>query len=440
MDKLLCILSLILYSYAPPNQYSFLYCTVLFVSLLANALYLFIKDYKIEILGYNSIFSLSIILVTYIYPLFIYQISPNFSLFGYAYNERVITKASAMVNLAYAMYVCGYMYILRRDLRNNLIQARQSFQFRKLIADHQLPLFTKIALFLFLLIIVAGGLSFFQSQYGGDKSEQAGGLFRLIWVLFQTFCILLTIINLHFDKKVTYAIICAIMLILMIVGTRTLPLCVIIVMMYAICLKKNYTIKRIAAIGVIAFVLFSIVGRLRLGNTDLSDVAASDIGVWAYFEDFIVCTRNQYVIYDYVQHNGTTHGISSLGYILAVIPFAQSIVGMLFGLTDADMRSEAMTTKWEGTDVGLGTHIVGDVYLAFGLSGVILLFYMIGYVVAKSRRYMFMGNWKGTIIYLVLLSGSMFMCRSSFFYSLKNIVWSLIIISLFSGAVKKKSS
>lgn len=50
---------------------------------------------------------------------------------------------------------------------------------------------------------------------------------------------------------------------------------------------------------------------------------------------------------------------------------------------------------------------------------------------------MFLGNRKGTIIYLILLSGAMFMCRGSYFYSLKNIVWSLIIVSLF-GIIKKE--
>ena len=50
---------------------------------------------------------------------------------------------------------------------------------------------------------------------------------------------------------------------------------------------------------------------------------------------------------------------------------------------------------------------------------------------------MFLKNHKGTIIYLVLLSGALFMCRGSFFYSLKNIVWSLVLIFIF-GIVKKR--
>lgn len=438
MDNFFCLLSFLLYLLAP-NQYSFLYCAVLFGILLANAIYVFREDYKIEIFGFNTIFSLSIILVTYIYPLFIYQILPSFSLFSFDYNENVITKASAMVNIAYAMYVSGYMNIQQTDMKYRLINKRKTFQFPKLISEQKLSIFNKIVICLFVLIIITGGLNMFQSQYGGDKSVQASGIFGFVWVFFQTFCILIVISNLHYDKKSTYIIISLIMFILMSVGTRTLPLCVILLMMHALCLKRNISLSKIAAICVILFGLLSIVGRLRLGNANLSDVSTTEIGIWAFFEDFIVCSRNQYVIYDYVQKHGTTNGVSSMSYILSVVPFAQSIVGKIFGWSDSDMRSESLTTKWEDSDVGLGTHIVGDVYLAFGLIGVIILFYILGYIVAKSRRYMLLGYWKGTIIYLVLLAGSMFMCRGSFFYSLKNIVWSLLIISLFRGFVKRKS-
>lgn len=438
MDKIFCLVSFGLYLFAP-NHYSFLFCVLLLGVLLANAFYVFMKDCRIEILGFNTIFSLSIILVTFIYPLFIYQVLPSFSLFAISYNENVISKASAMVNIAYSMYVCGYMKILRSDIKNNLLTIRKEYQFPKLVTEQNLSLLNKIVITLFILIIVSGGLSMFQSQYGGDKSVHASVLFSLVWAIFHPLCILTVIANLYYKKIYTYTIIFVIMLIIMAVGSRTLPLCTIILVVYALCLKKNISIYKIATIGVTAFVLLSIVGRLRSGNTELSDVSSSEIGLLAYFEDFIVCTRNQYVIYDYVQTYGTTHGVSSLGYVLAVVPFAQSTAGKIFGWTDSEMRSESLTTKWGETDVGLGTHIVGDVYLAFGLSGVILLFYMLGYVVAKSRRNMLFGNHKGTIIYLVLLSGSMFMCRGSFFYSLKNIVWALIIISLLKGLIKRKS-
>lgn len=429
MDKLSCLISFALYICAP-TQYSFIYCVCLFVHILLNALYVYRKDKKYEIIGYNTIFSLSLILVTYVYPLFIYPIFPTFSLFSFSYNENVITKASAMVNLAYSFYVIGYMTILNKDKNTNLIACRKNFIFPTIISKSLLSLWTKVDIVLFLFIIGAGGLEMFYSQYAGDKSVHASGIFGFLWVFFQTYCILLTIINLRLNNRSTYIAIGLIMLILMAVGTRTLPLSFIILVTYSICIKKNLSLTKIAFIGISIFIALSLVGRFRLGNAGFSDISSTDIGLWAYLEDFIVCTRNQYVIYDYVQQRGTTLGVSSLGYILAIVPFAQSFVCALFGLSDADLRSESLTTKWESTETGLGTHIVGDVYLAFGMVGVVLLFYSLGYIVAKARREMFLGNWKGTIIYLVLVSGSMFMCRGSIFYCLKNIVWSLIIILL----------
>ena len=161
-----------------------------------------------------------------------------------------------------------------------------------------------------------------------------------------------------------------------------MPLCIVSLIFYAFCLKRKYSLKRILLYVVFAFIVFSIVGRLRLGpDQDLSGISANELGVLNYFEDFIVCSRNQYVIYDFVQRKGVTFGISALGYVLAVVPFSQSIVCSLFGLSDADLRSEVLTTKWASSDAGLGTHIVGDVYLAFGLFGVIFLFYLLTYLI-----------------------------------------------------------
>ena len=429
MDKLLCLISIGLFACAP-LQYSFTYCLLLFTHMLISVLYVYKKDIRYEVLGFNAIFSLSLILVTYIYPLVVYPVFPNFSLFGYSYNENVITKASAMVNMAYSFYAMGYMMVLNKDARTNLLAYKKNFDFPAIIPRKLLVPWTLIDVLFFVIIIAAGGLEMFYSQYAGDKSVKAGVVFSLLWVFFQTFSILLIIVNLKYNSKFTYFAIGLIMFLLMAVGTRTLPLCIILLVAYTVSIKKDFSLFKIAIMGVVLFGLLSLVGIYRHGSADLSAFSSTDIGLWAYLEDFIVCTRNQYVIYDYVQQKGTTLGVSSLGYILAVIPFMQSFVSSLFGLSDADLRSESLTTKWESTDTGLGTHIVGDVYLAFGLIGVVFLFFALGYIVAKSRGAMFRGSWKGAIIYLVLVSGAVFMCRGSFFYSLKNIVWSLLIVLL----------
>lgn len=37
-----------------------------------------------------------------------------------------------------------------------------------------------------------------------------------------------------------------------------------------------------------------------------------------------------------------------------------------------------------------------------------------------------MGSQSAFVIYYILLSGAIFMCRGSFFYSLKNLIWVLL--------------
>ena len=207
MDKLFCLLSIGLYAYAP-MQYSFSYCLCLFVHMLLNVLYVYKKDIKYEVLGFNAIFSLSLILVTYIYPLIVYPVFPNFSLFGYSYNENVITKATAMVNIAYSFYAMGYIFVLKKDIKRHLLACRKDFKFPAFISRNLLSLWTKMDVLLFVIIIAVGGLEMFYSQYAGDKSVKAGGAFGFIWVFFQTFCILLTIINLRYNLKMKLRALC----------------------------------------------------------------------------------------------------------------------------------------------------------------------------------------------------------------------------------------
>ena len=113
-----------------------------------------------------------------------------------------------------------------------------------------------------------------------------------------------------------------------------------------------------------------------------------------------------YAIYDHVNNESITYGISSLSYILAPIPFLQSFVSFLFDIPAYNMRSESLTSYWvlgEGNPLGLGTHIVGDIYLSFGFIGVLFLFYFFGKIVTSSRMKSRMGSQSAFVIYYIVL-------------------------------------
>lgn len=168
-----------------------------------------------------------------------------------------------------------------------------------------------------------------------------------------------------------------IILVLLSTGTRTLPLCVMSVYLCYYSLRYHLSIQKVFVTLFVAFVFLSLIGHWR-GGGELSSISDNELALFDYARDFIICNRNLYAIYDHVNNESITYGISSLSYILAPIPFLQSFVSFLFDIPAYNMRSESLTSYWvlgEGNPLGLGTHIVGDIYLSFGFIGV--LFYSI---------------------------------------------------------------
>ena len=94
------------------------------------------------------------------------------------------------------------------------------------------------------------------------------------------------------------------------------------------------------------------------------------------------------------------------------------------------MRSALITTKDTFGKVGnwgLGTNIVADVYLAFGILGVIILFLVMGYYVNRFR----VNSGQSTITlvcYTILLSYAVYLPRAEYFYFFRYFVWCIILL------------
>lgn len=424
------IIALVLYICAP-NIYSYSYCWILHIIFVCNALYT-IRCRNEEIVGFNTLFSFAFYGVTYIYPIFIYRIAPNYSLFAYQIDDTIITKATALANIAYASYAMAYAKRRYTIYIENI---------KPVVPYKSLNAILFICIFLFVAKICTGGFQATKSMYSGE-SYAVNPIANFISILFGTFTLFTCIANYKNNKRSIYLTLLLICSTLLWSGGRRTVLSFLILFFYYLYEHYRFSLTSIIITAVIGVVLFSAIGDYR-GGQEIGDVLSnSNVGAFEVAEDFIINSRNLYALYSYVQENSITYGISSLAYILAVIPFAQSIVSNLFGIPPYMMRSEMITTATaisEDSSLGLGTHIVGDVYVSFGLLGVILLFYFLGYVIRYSQRKMQSGIWSGIVIYLCLLANSIFMCRGAYFVSLQSICWVLFFTVIFRNIYKPQS-
>lgn len=424
MQYLLLIISIVLFAAAPSNAYSFSICLYAFCIFLAGALLSIYKLRKVEFFGFNLLFTISFFGCCYIFPLFIYNIDDSFSLFHHGYDYKVITKATCLASLAYSCYACGLLQNLPKLVYYKKIHPDKKIRIMDLNI-HPNSVFNTAILF-FVLFIIAGGYNYLDNQYANNVAE--GGIITYFYVLVTLIPVLLAYtLNCKFRKK--YIIGAGIFtMLLLLTGSRTHPLAVLLGGFYVYNTRHkipSYIIVLLLFLGVI-FMAF--IGATR-GGQELE--ADSTVGYWSAFLDLIVNNRNLFDAYSIVQSTNIAPTVL-IGPILAAIPMGQSLFCMLTGTPDYLMRSSAyITYEHFGADppLGLGTNIVGDVYIGGGLLAIFILFYLLGYLITKALHKIHINqnlNWY--IFYLCLVTSGIFICRGSFFLFFRPFIWTLAIL------------
>lgn len=439
---LLVFISFVLY-FSAPMSYSWSYCAVCAGVYIANAIMGIMPSFRNEPLSFGLFFSLTLFICSYVFPLVIYPLDANYSLFQFGYSPSVITKCTALTCLAHSLYWFGVSNAKERYYKYLLIK-------NLTIDDRMIGKISFFVIFLFIGFLFLGGLSYYTDQYLDGKMS-SNPAFSYLNVLFSTLAVTLACMLFYADKTSTYLKSCVILgiisLVILSTGSRTLPMYLILPMTYVYQKRYNVGIIRLAGLCFILLFVFVAIGRLRHEVITIEAISSysgnsSEIGYWDNMIDFIVCNRNLYDIYSAVDNDGILWGKNFLGSLLSVIPFAQGFVSRLFNIPSYQLDSAYFCTYsvfGERSSLGLGTHVVGDVYLAFGLIGVISLFYMLGYFITKLRNGMIVsGSHFMYIAYLYMLSYSVFLCRGSFFGAFKGIIWSALFLYLVRNYMAKK--
>lgn len=445
MQKTICILiaivSLILYMATTPG-YSWMFCAICATLYVFNSVVCVIPEIRKRPINFSLVFSLSLFATSFLFPIFVYPIDPSFSLFSFGYDASVINKCTALATLAHSIYWLGHV--------NNANKAYNKFIMKNIVIDDKMiSVFNKLVIILFIAFLFLGGLQYYTDRYlEGNMSMNIS--FQYLNVLFQTIAITLACMLYYAEKRsvffrscVTLGVICVLILA---TGSRTLPMYIILVLAYVYQKRYNASLVRMSLIGGGALLLFVIIGQLRNEVISLDQITSyriqkSELGYFDSFIDFIVCNRNLYDMYSYVDSDGILWGKNFLGSILSIVPFAQGIVSNLLGIPTYQLDSAYFCTYQifgSQASLGLGTHVVGDVYLASGLIGVICLFYFLGSFVAKLRNGMITNSHLMTLSYLYMLSYSIFICRGSFFGTAKGIIWMLVAIYIVNKFVLKR--
>lgn len=439
MLYLACIVAFGVYLFAP-NHYEWSYCQMCHLIYLAVAVYVYMQDRKVEKLGFHLIFSVAFYFTNFIYPVVVYPIDPEYVLFRFYFDETVITKSTALALFAYSLYAVGYTYGRRNTSRTCPKIPKQNISFS--VVKTLLWLTSG----LFVLFLLCDGLKFYSSQYQLGLGGQINPLAKYIVILLNPLMVLTCFSGFYISKekmrRLTFFVIVAFATLILLAGSRTLPLSIYILVFLYYAQAKRLSIVSIVLLVGLGMVGMSVIGDLRSEDVyDISQINTSENKWYDYGMDLIINNRNLYVLYDFAHTHGYTYGISMLAPILSTLPMLQSLVVNTFGIPEFMMSSSQLTTFLEfgkNPPIGLGTNVVGDVYVAFGLIGIICMFYVLGWLVSSMRNRMLSGSVVHSLIYYILAADAIYLCRSYYFLSLKTVVWGVVILWIFSKVYKSK--
>jgi oligosaccharide repeat unit polymerase len=432
--------SLFLYLFAP-NAYSYKYCLVIFMVYVVSIAWIISatvinKNY----FNFHVLFFISFLFVNFIYPIFLYPISPTyFSVFKKSFNEAVITKATALALLGSSSYILGVSICLRKKYPSP-IQL-------KIKTEKLQYLLSYLVYFIFAVILCYTGTEIIRGRFGATGTIPPGLL-----AIFQVSIGLAVILELErkkynksifsyirrINKPILILFLFYIFLFLY-VGDRGPAIQIILITLCAFSLF----VLPIRMKGLIFTVLAGMLILTFVGYARSKNITASESGVnnfisrgAAKFEvnslvdigmDLIVNNRNLYVGYDYANKNGLSYGQSMIRHLFAPFPGIPSLTTyVLFDSTPNELSSGSIITDISNSTYGLGSNIVIDLYMGFGLIGVFLFMFLLGYTVirfqikANQRK-----NFGYIIGYIFLVAYSVYLPRSTVFEPLRHILWAI---------------
>lgn len=442
MNKLLlfCVLIISVFLYFTATDiYSLSYCYVCFAFFLLAFIVLYKEKCRSNLICFEFIFTIAFFFTNYVYPLFYYPVTPYFSLFLLDFPEEFINKGCALATIGYISFALGSLSIK---------SPKQLVPFDKIRHKFRTPSsYVLIAVLLILLLIISLFPILLSGVYDGSWGE--GSIFKVladIFIFYLLFAKLTQgrpIKDIISRNKLLILFIIFYVIEITLIGNRGLFIRIVflILLLYTRFYRKLNTVILFLCIFAGMFLMYYI-GTIRGGGT----YEGIDNGMPVILEvgkDLTINNRSLYVLMDYYEQNGPNFGKTWLMNILSIVPFAQSFFINLTGISLHDINSASLVTDlhYKGSSVdmiGLGTNLIGDVFICFGLFGVIVFLYLLG----KALAYVYNMGMKGDMlcffIYSMMFMDCIILTRSTFFTSIRPILWGLALYYISRISVNSK--
>lgn len=411
-----------------PSMYSKEYCGIeaaLFC--FFSFFYLKHKIKRSYFLNFDTLFIFSFGCINYLHSVFIYPDDAFLPAFAFPYNMKIAPYALSVASVGIAAYMLGNICFERRPVveKKYILSGKMVSLLEKIAIIASVSLFFYVFFVLkinyglkhlyprlMILIIVLISLSCY-SKAIYLKQNSINGIIRLRTALVENkwniFAILLFSISLFY------------------IGSRGN---VIFLVLFSMGIFNKYYCKLkarfIIPLFLISIIFMSVMTLTRTSSINLLNSSIWDVAekgyesisksanpLWVVLLDLVVNARTLYDGIEYTISQGFLYGSSYVQYLFCFIPGGGVFfTSFLLGKTTLEVNTGEILTKFSHAPYGIGTNMIGDIYMNFSLIGVALLLFLFGILVSKCEN---CETKYQSFLYYSLLANSIYIPRSSIF-------------------------
>jgi len=430
------MLCLILHLLAP-IEYSFFYCLSIFILIIIGFTYFIKKTIKDgNYFHFNILFLLINIIIVFVYPLLLFPQDINILFFQFGFDYKQINKATSLCALFILTYLYGYLVSFYNKSKINIMPLNYINFFKYKNSEKLLKL---VLFFIFITVLLFYGTQF-NLRY--DEVQRNYPILTLFSIFLN---ILMTVRTYQNQDKIKNSLgmfikinmfpiililICSLLFLKL--GIRFFFLQIILptIVLYTI-FVRTIKLSKLIVFGIVFVIILYFIGQFRSKGFELSYMNFSEIETkFVLLQDLVVIARNNYLGLEYIEKEGFLYGLSFIPYLFFIIPVLPTIMTQLI-ISKNPIQTSFAHIIYEFNNIyyapesetGLGEGFFISLYANLGFLAFIVTF-LFGAFVCKVWRNRH--NIYSLIIYIVLISHSIFLPRGTILELLRPIFWSII--------------
>lgn len=454
-----CFLFLIILHYYNFNYYNKTsLILVLSIALIIACGFCFKRDnqkvLKRQYLRISNLFLLGFVIVHF--QFYIDLVFGNFELSrqDLIVNQNVLIKSAIISSIALVCFCLGYIYKLNKS---NLKIKKEENVKNKIINLKGV----KVLIVLFFIgFIVLTPSSYYKGGYSSAELSQLPSYFQSFLILSIIGYLILNTRNLFLEKRkalsfLTFIRYNGVIMTLFIIGFCFLvmtsgdrgPILQIVLSYigcYCILNRKKYKIVFIVggiflAAFLVSFLAYfrhyegtgNIIDMIQHSSEMKADAVSSKLSFSPPTFELSKSVKTMHASVLYTEKEGHTYGLFQGFQIIGIIPGMGQLIMPLFGIDSEMLRSSRFLTEQLNADHGMGTTVVADIWLDFGIIGIVIIFFIFGYFLRKIDEYMYSHLPLNIFLYIlivVFLSKAFYIGRSTILILFRDVVLGYIVL------------